>query len=234
MENITGLKLILLIFAGIIIGVLFTLGFTQPWKTKVLFTPQKASVNLRPDTQEKLKTPIPELKNVTILTPKKFVSKSYNDALNQFINSAQKVQNVNAELVSILQIINLKSADGNFSGFFDLIVQAKTSFKDLQGALVSFRSELDRLRLANDIITDTEIQKTTKAFLDEAEKLYENFQVYMRVLNMLLNGEPPNAKTLQDLTNAIDVLQKSAGRFSASLKTLLTQVGATLLKNPTQ
>lgn len=223
----------LALFAGVVIGVLFTLGITWQWQGVFQQGPQWPTVELKEPKPQDIGERIPEvpgLQNIdiqkeTFATPKSSVSQAYHESFNALVKAADAIQTLNNEkLTPVLSQMNEKNTAGDYSGFFDLIVQAKELNQTQRGILNGFRSELDRLRIANQRTTDAAINTETARFIIAGTEFHEAFIRYATVIDTLLNGKPPDQKTLQELQASVDAINQASKTFGDALTGLFKAI----------
>lgn len=234
MENTKGIYIVLLVFAGIVIGVLFTLGITQPWVKQVQTSQQWPAIELRPSSVPEVGKPVVNTPNVTntniqeliFATPKSSVTQGYHDAFNALIKKTDSIETLNNEkLTPLLKTMNEKNIAGEYAGFFDLIVEAKNLNKEQKNHLDEFQSNLDRLRNENQKTKDTAITVATAKFLLAGTEFHGAFVRYATVLDALLNGPRPDARLIQELQASIDGTQKASGGLVDALEKLEIKIG---------
>lgn len=232
MESETMWRVIAYVSMGLILGVFVTFVFTQPWikKTTLEKWPTielRQSSQFKPQGSEAISGPLtpPNIQEITIVTPKSSVSLDYHESLNALVKDGDAILNSNTKkLTPLLQQLNEKNTAGEYKGFFDLIVQAKESNAELKNFLRSFQNQLDRLRLANQTTTDSTISIATARLIISGTQFHESYLDYALVIDKLLDGERPSAKTLQDLQTSVDGIQKSSKVFADDLKQLLSAI----------
>ncbi len=222
-------RMILILFAGMMIGLLISAGAVFFFFKDAIFfmTPSMVTAgSLSYPNPSNQKVPDLNLKE-NILLPKKLVGEDYYLLINKIADELKQVGTNNVStLVPLMEAIKQKSIARDFSGFFDLITQAKIEIKKNNESLAMTRTDIATLRKINDeTIKDTDIHKQTTVLLDASDVFVQAFTNYFAILNETLSGSVPTQSLLNKLSSQVTTLGDAGSSVQKELTALLTLMG---------
>jgi len=165
-----------------------------------------------------------------IPVPKAYASAQYTVALNNSLRDVAIIAASSSELSTLLITINNQSLAHNYSGFFDLIVQAKHRVAVQKAQVARLGQDLTALSVANQQTKDPTTKAQTLDLVTKGQALQTQLSSYTTALDQLLSGSVPTASQIDDLKNQANKLQDLATDFANSAKTIEQY----LLKAPQQ
>lgn len=161
----------------------------------------------------------------TILVPKAFAGPEYYTAINATVATFDKMQNTYTHLLPNLVRINNKSLTGDYSNFFDLIVEAKLDVSYGKSLTTELAQNLTALSAANQSSTDAVTRSTTQTLVSQGTALQSASQAFLQTLEGVLSGSVPSQKQITDLNTQATAYATAATTFTATAKDLLIHFG---------
>lgn len=155
-----------------------------------------------------------------IPVPKAYASAEYTLALNATLRSTALIAASSTELAQVLLTINNKSLQHDYSGFFDLIVQAKAQVATQHERVAVLGQDLTALGAANQSTTDATTKSQTTELIAQGQALQAALQAYTDTLDQLLSGSVPTPAQIQSVQDQATALQSVALSFAAASKAL--------------
>jgi hypothetical protein len=154
--------------------------------------------------------------------------------LTALINDLQAIASSTNELGPILLQMNTQSLGGNFNGFFDLVVKAKTLVAQQKALSAQFAQHLTALNVSNQKTPDVVTKSLTQAMLSAGQPVPTDFNAYLATLDQLLSGSVPSAALIQDMGAKANVFSGDLSTFGSSMQKLLLHFGQTAGVTPAQ
>ena len=207
---------------GVAVGMLIGAGIMMYISRDAVFFTAPSTENVGVLSYPDQKAP-DVIQKTNILLPKKLVSKDYHLLINKILNELNQVEtNNNATLLPLMNSIKQKSAAGDFNGFFDIVIKAKSEIKKNNDLLATASADIAALRKVNgESIKDQDIYAQTASFLTSGDALVQTFTDYFSILNETLSGSIPTQSLLDKLNEKITSLRDAGASFQSEFDALL-------------
>lgn len=160
-----------------------------------------------------------------ILVPKAFASAEYHTAINATIATFDQMQNTYTHLLPNLVRINNKSLTGDYSNFFDLIVEAKLDVSYEKDLTAQLAQNITALSAANQNTTDVVTRSSTQTLVSQGTALQTASSAFLETLSGVLSGSVPTQQQITDLNVQASAYATAATTFAATAKDLLIHFG---------
>lgn len=157
---------------------------------------------------------------ITLSIPTKYATASYADALTNTLRDMQALATSSDQLGQLLVEMNTRSLSGNFNGFFDLVVAAKSLEAQQKTIITQFSQHISALNSANQTTPDAQTKVTTQTLVDQAPTLSQDLNDYLAAVDQILSGSVPTAADIQALSTAATKFSDDSKTFSDALKQL--------------
>lgn len=216
-------KLLLAAIVGVVAGALLGVGTMFYFFRGSIFlnVPEVGNATILSYPQDQKAPTLSQGTNIVL--PKKLVSKDYYLLINKIINELGEVgANNNNTVLPLMNTIKQRSAEQNFNGILDIIVQAKGEIKTNIDLLGATNADIAALQKENNASTsDTDLRSQTVSFLASADTFVRAFSDYYSTLNETLSGSVPTQSLLNTLADKITALQDSGSSLQSELNSLL-------------
>lgn len=155
-----------------------------------------------------------------IPVPKSYATQAYTAALNATLRDTGLIAASSTELAQLLSTINQRSLEHQYSGFFDLIIQAKGQVATQRARVSQLGQDLTALSAANQDTTDATTKSQTADLITRGQSLQTGLSSYTDALEELLSGSVPSAAQVQALKDEATRLEALATDFSNATKAL--------------
>lgn len=155
-----------------------------------------------------------------IPVPKSYASATYTTALNATLRETALIAASSTELAQLLLTINNKSLQHDYTGFFDLIVQAKAQVGIQSSRVARLGQDITALNVANQNTSDPRTKSQTIDLVKQGQSLQTALQSYTDTLNQMLSGSVPTAEQVQSLKDQATTLEPLATNFANAIKVL--------------
>ena len=220
-------KIISLSIIGILIGLIIGAGITFYFFQDAVFfnIPKTETATLSYPNPDAQKVPDINLKN-SIILPKSIVGEEYYTLINKVVDDLRTVGNNNVStLVPLLDSIKQKSTARDFSGFFDLVTQAKNEITKNTTLLGTTRGDIANLKKINDsTVKDADVRDKTNVLLASSDVFVQEFLSYFALVNETLSGSFPTQSLLDRLTAQVTTLGNAGATVQNDLNTLLSTI----------
>lgn len=136
---------------------------------------------------------------ITIAAPKAYASQAYVTALTSTVSDLQALATSTNQLGPLLVSMNAKSLSGDFSGFFNLVVQAKVLVAQQKQIAASYAQHLTALTAANQQTPDAITKSMTLTLISAATPIQSDLVSYTGFLDQLLSGSVPSPDVVTGL-----------------------------------
>lgn len=161
----------------------------------------------------------------TILVPKSFAGPEYYTAINATISTFDQMQNTYTHLLPNLVRINNKSLTGDYSNFFDLVVEAKLDVSYEKDLTAKLAQNITALSAANQTATDVVTRSSTQTLVSQGRALQAASEAFLQTLSGVLSGSVPSQQQITDLNAQATAYATAATTFAATAKDLLIHFG---------
>lgn len=190
--------------------------------------PPKWPSVLSESTPTQVPTVVPNTTNATtspILVPKAFASAEYHTAINATIATFDQMQNTYTRLLPNLVRINNKSLTGDYSNFFDLVVEAKLDVSYEKDLTAKLAQNITALSAANQTTTDVVTRSSTQTLVSQGTALQTASSAFLQTLSGVLSGSVPTQQQITDLNAQASAYATAATTFAGTAKDLLIHFG---------
>jgi len=159
---------------------------------------------------------------VVVNVPPADAGQQYSVAINQLVRSFQDIGTTYEQLVPVLTTLNRKSLAGDYTNFFNVVVQAKSLLAQDELNLAQFGQHLTELAAANNTTPDAVTKSLTQDLLAKGAAEQSAFGDYFTALDQLLSGPPPTASQLSDVYAKAAVAESATTAFGAATQALFS------------
>ena len=228
----SGIRLTLVFLLGTVIGIIITavvgVLFLQSATGQTWLISQSVSHQQWPDLSTVAEqatgssTVAAQLVNtpITVSIPSKYASQTYADALTATLRDMQALATSSNQLGQLLVQMNTRSLSGNFNGFFDLVVAAKSIETNQRAIVGQFGQHVQALAAANQSTPDAQTKITTQSLVEQAPVLSQDLNDYLAAVDKILSGSVPTAADIQALSDAANKFSTDSKTFSDALSQL--------------
>ena len=139
---------------------------------------------------------------VTIAAPKAYASQAYVAALTATVSDLQALATSTNQLGPLLVSMNTKSLSGDFSGFFNIVVEAKVLVAQQKQIASSYAQHLTALTAANQQTPDAITKSMTQTLIAAATPIQSDLVTYTGFLDQLLSGSVPSTGVVTGLNTS--------------------------------
>lgn len=147
--------------------------------------------------------------------PPGYATQAYADAFGGVINDLKDLASTTLMLNPVLVKMNSQSLSGNFNGFFDLVVEAKTLLAQQKAITARLGQDISALSAANMQTTDAQTKQLTSVIITASGPLISDLASYNSELDQLLSGAVPSAALVTSVA-------QTGGRLADDAKALGT------------
>jgi hydrogenase maturation factor HypF (carbamoyltransferase family) len=156
----------------------------------------------------------------TLPVPKAYGTQQYGVALNTSLRQVAIIASSSAQLSTLLIAINNKSLAHDYTGIFDLVVEAKSDIAQQKDQVATLGQDLAVLSQINQSTPDATTKSATQDLIAKGNQLQVSLTTYNATLAKLLNGAVPTTQQIDDLKAQATALQGYATEFTAAAQTL--------------
>jgi|GEM_PF-6757034 len=171
---------------------------------------------------------------ITIAAPKVYVSQAYVAALTAAVSDLQALATSTDKLGPLLVSMNTKSLSGDFSGFFNIVVQAKVLVAQQKQIAASYAQHLTALSAANQQTPDAITKSMTQTLITAATPIQSDLVTYTGFLDQLLSGSVPSPDVITGLSASGKQLGADIKAFGAAFAPLSQRFKDYMVAHPAQ
>jgi len=150
-----------------------------------------------------------------VQVPAVYATQEYHAALNASLQDIASIGSSYTRLVSLLGEINEKSLKGDFSGFFDLVVEAKTELLAQRQSNTDLLRDISDLASANQNTKDAVTKSQTAQLVTAGTALSTAVRANIEAIDAVLEGSVPT-------TAQIDAMNSTALEAKTALEAFFT------------
>ena len=165
-------------------------------------------------------------KPTNLRLPSSVVNPTYTASLNAILDQGNQIElELSEKLYPKMQSIQKEALAGNYTAMFQNILNAKKEVTTTQAMAVEFQKRINNFSSAyNYPGMRVGVKSSSQEFQTAAQRYHDQLVVTMKLFDQSLVGSVPSQSLVEQMSSAVDNLNKQIAAYSTSLQGLVDQI----------